>query len=144
MNKSNMNLKCMYILQGNYIIRVIFSVSCYMYYSSIAVRVTVLIFPITVATPKSPIAMERSSFRKMLLGFKSLQGREGITVSLKGLQFLGSLIMCIWIRLQGFELRSNVEFEVWLNSLPVYHLLFVDIVQRLHHLSQPLVQDLRL
>ena len=38
-----------------------------------AVRVTVLIFPITVATPKSPIAMEKSSFRKMLLGFKSLK-----------------------------------------------------------------------
>lgn len=38
-----------------------------------AVLVTVRMFPITVATPKSPIATERSSFKNMLLGFKSLQ-----------------------------------------------------------------------
>lgn len=79
MNTSHMSLKGIYVLQGNYIISVLFSVFCYMYYSPTAVRVTVLIFPITVATPKSPIAMERSSFRKILLGFKSLQG-EGIIV----------------------------------------------------------------
>ena len=47
-----------------------------------AVRVFVLTSPMTVATPKSPTQMFKSSSRKMLLGFKSLNGNTHVMLKM--------------------------------------------------------------